>query len=294
MSACEQSTRSFASQRGFTLVELLVTITVIALLAGLLLTTLSRAKAKGQGIACLNNVRQVGVAWQMYPDDNAGKLVLNAAFNGAERTRLDSGGWIRGWLDFEGGNPDNTNGMKLVGTVDGQTALLGKYLTTPAVYKCPADRSAVTTGGGIYARVRSLAMSQALGFGSTGTWLPPSTYRIYQTESDLIHPAPSNLLVLLDEHPNSINDGGWAFQMYDPDQRARANLIDLPASYHNGAGALAFADGHAELHRWLDARTRPPIRYRSEITHVATPNNPDTDWLAARVSSRRDGTKPWW
>ena len=91
-----------------------------------------------------------------------------------------------------------------------------------------------------------------------------------------------------------INDGGWAFHMYDPDQRAQANLIDFPASYHNGAGALAFADGHAEIHKWLDARTRPKIHYRSEITHVATPNNPDADWLAARVSSRRDGTKPWW
>jgi len=145
----------------------------------------------------------------MYPDDNDGKLVLNGGgSNGAERTRLDSGGWIRGWLDFEGANPDNTNSAKLIGTVDGQTALFGKYITTPAVYKCPADRSAVTIGGGIYPRVRSLSMSQAIGFGSTGTWLPPSTYMIFQTESDIVHPAPSNLLVLLDEHPDSINDGG--------------------------------------------------------------------------------------
>ena len=65
--------------------------------------------------------------------------------------------------------------------------------------------------------------------------------------------------------------------MYDPDQRAQANLIDFPASYHNGAGVLAFADGHAEIHKWLDARTRPKIHYRSEITHVATPKNPDAD-----------------
>lgn len=267
---------------------------VIALLAGLLLSALSQAKARGQGIACLNNVRQVAVGWQMYPDDNAGKLVLNVAFNGAQRTRLDSGGWIRGWLDFAGSNPDNTNQWKLVGTVDGQTALLGRYITTPAVYKCPSDRSAVTTGGGTFARVRSLSMSQAIGYGSTGTWLPPSIYHIFQMESDIIHPAPANLVVLLDEHPDSINDGGWAFHMYDPDQRAEGNLVDLPASYHGGAGALTFADGHAEMHKWLDARTRPKIQYRTEVTHVATPFNPDADWLAARISSRRDGSKPWW
>jgi prepilin-type processing-associated H-X9-DG protein len=258
------------------------------------MTALSRAKAKGQGIACLNNVRQVVIAWAMYADDNDGKLVVNAAFNGAERTRLDSGGWIRGWLDFNGENPDNTNTLKLTGIVDGQTALFGKYITTPAVYKCPADRSAVTIGGRTYPRVRSISMSQAIGFGSTGSWLPPSIYIIFQKESDIFHPVPAKLMVFLDEHPDSINDGGWAFRMFDPDQRAQAELIDFPASYHNGAAALAFADSHAEIHKWLDARTRPPVRHRSEITHVATPNNPDADWLAARVSSRRDGAKSWW
>jgi hypothetical protein len=124
--------------------------------------------------------------------------------------------------------------------------------------------------------------------------LPPATYLIFQTESDLIRPAPAHLLVTLDEHPGSINDGGWAFAMYDPDQRAKAQLIDFPASHHQRAGALTFADGHAEMHRWLDARTRPCIRHRAEIAHVATPNNQDADWLAARVSSPRDGTKSWW
>ena len=294
MSAHENSPMLFARSRGFTLVELLIVITIIAILAGLLMAALTQAKGKTQGIACLNNLRQLMFAWKMYPDDNDGKLALNVAFNGAARTRPDSGGWIRGWLDFDGRNPDNTNIWKLIGTTEGETALLGKYITTPAVYRCPADRSAVTIGGRIHPRVRSMSMSQAIGFGSTGSWLPPSTYIIFQKESDMIQPSPVNLLVLLDEHPDSINDGGWAFQMHDPDQRAQANLIDIPASYHNGAGGLAFADGHSEIHRWLDARTRPPIHYRSEITHVATPNNPDSDWLAARVPSRRDGTKSWW
>ncbi len=281
-------------QPGFTLIELLVVIALVAILAGLLLPVLSQAKGKTQGIACLNNLRQLGFAWRMYPDDNDGRLVLNVAFNGAERTRPDSGGWVRGWLDFDGRNPDNTNLWKLIGTVDGQTALLGRYLTTPAVSKCPADRSAVTISGRVHPRVRSMSMSQAMGCGSTGSWLPPSTYIIFQKESDIIRPSPANLLVLLDEHPDSINDGGWAFQMHDPDQRALGNLIDIPASYHNGAGGLVFADGHSEIHKWRDARTRQPIRHKSEITHIATPNSPDSDWLAARVSSRIDGTKPWW
>ncbi len=281
-------------RQGFTIMELLVVISIIAILAGLVLSSLSHAKAKGLGIACANNVRQIIISWKMYAEDNDGKLAVNSAYNGAARMRPDSGGWIRGWLNYDGANPDNTNYLKLIGTADGETALFGKYISNPAVYKCPADRSATTIGGRRHPRVRSLSMSQALGFGSTATWLPPTTYVVFQKDSDITGLSPANLLVLLDEHPDSINDGGWAFQMYDPDQRAQARLIDIPASYHNGAGGLSFADGHAEIHQWLDARTKPPVRYQTEITHLATPNNLDADWLAARISRRRDGTKSWW
>ena len=88
-------------QRGaFTLLELLVVLAIIGLLAGLLLPALARAKAKGQGIACLNNIRQLMLAWTLYPEDNNGKLVRNAAFNGIARYRADTGGWIHGWLDY--------------------------------------------------------------------------------------------------------------------------------------------------------------------------------------------------
>ena len=287
-----QSTTGAA--KALTLVELLVVIAVIAILAGLLLPALSRAKAKGQGIACLNNIRQLMVAWKMYPDDNNGQLVRNAAYNGIARYRPDTGGWIHGWLDYGSANTDNTNVLKLIGTFDGQTALFSKYITSPRVFKCPSDPSTVRLGGHVQPRVRSLSMNQAIGSGSTASWLPPSTYIVFQKEADIITPAPANLLTLLDEHPDSINDAGFAFQMHDPDQQARARLIDIPASYHNGAGSLSFADGHSEIHRWLDRRSKPPIRYTNEIGNVATPHNVDSDWLAAHVSSRKDSTKSWW
>ena len=274
--------------------ELLVVISILAILASLILPALNRAKAKAQGTACLNNIRQLMVTWRMYADDNAGKLARNAAFNGLARFRADTGGWIHGWLDFDVANTDNTNILKLIGTFDGETALFGKYITSPLIYKCPADRSSVTMGGRVYPRVRSLSMNQAIGSGSTGSWLPPSNYIVFQKEGDIINPAPANLLTLLDEHPDSINDAGWAFQMHDPDQRAQARLIDIPASYHNGAGSLSFADGHSEIHRWLDARTKPPIHYTNDVSNIPTPNSSDSDWLAARVSSRKDGTKSWW
>ncbi len=280
--------------QGFTVLELLVVIAIMAVLASLLLAMLSRAKAKGQGTACLNNLRQLMLAWKMYADDNNGKLARNAAFNGIERYRADTGGWIHGWLDYSGNNTDNTNVLKLTGTFDGQMALFGRYLPAPLVYKCPADPSTVSIGGHIHSRVRSLSMNQALGSGSTASWLPPSTYLVFQRESDIVNPSPANLLTLLDEHPDSINDAGWAFQMHDPGEQAQAKLIDIPASYHNGAGSLSFADGHSETHQWLDARTKPPIHRSNDVSNVATPNSLDSDWLAARVSSRKDGTKSWW
>ena len=279
---------------GFTLIEALVVIGIIAILAALLLPVLSRAKAKGQGGACQNDLRQLMVAWKLYADENSGKLPRNAAFNGIERYRADTGGWVHGWLDYSGVNTDNTNILKLIGTADGQTALFGKYITAPEVYRCPSDPSTVTIDGRAHRRARSLSMSQALGSGSTATWLPPSTYIVFQKESDIVNPAPVNLLVLLDEHPDTINDAGWAFKMHDPDERSQARLIDLPASYHNGAGNVSFADGHSEMHRWVDARTTPSIRFTNNVPNPPTPNNPDADWLAARVSSRKDGTKPWW
>jgi prepilin-type N-terminal cleavage/methylation domain-containing protein/prepilin-type processing-associated H-X9-DG protein len=279
---------------GLTLVELLVAISIIAILAGLLLSTLTRAKAKAQGVACVDNIRQLMLAWKMYIDDNNGRLVRNAAFNGIARYRADSGGWIHGWLDYNNQNTDNTNVLNLIGAFDGETALFGKYITSPQVYKCPADPSTVEVGGRTYPRVRSLSMNQAIGSGSTANWLPPSNYIVFQRESDIITPGPGSLLTFLDEHPDSINDAGLAFQMHDPDQRARARLIDIPASYHNGAGSLSFADGHSEVHKWLDARTKPPIRHTNDVSNVATPNNPDADWLAARISARRDGRKSWW
>jgi prepilin-type processing-associated H-X9-DG protein len=69
-----------------------------------------------------------------------------------------------------------------------------------------------------------------------------------------------------------------------------AMIIDFPASYHNGACGVAFGDGHAEIHKWIDARTKPPATYSwpgTLVLGVASPNNPDVDWMQARTSALR-------
>jgi prepilin-type processing-associated H-X9-DG protein len=92
--------------------------------------------------------------------------------------------------------------------------------------------------------------------------------------------------VLLDEHPDSMNAGGFANMMVESPGSAR--IIDFPASYHNGAAGISFADGHAEIRKWVDPRTKPPPKYNGLLTlNVASPNNQDMIWLADRTSSRR-------
>jgi prepilin-type processing-associated H-X9-DG protein len=127
-------------------------------------------------------------------------------------------------------------------------------------------------------------MNAALG-ATASIWLPSPPYRVYQSLSDLVSPPPSQHWVLMDEHPDSINDGIFVVAM--PSSPAQAKLVDYPAAWHNGGVGISFADGRAEVHRWADARTKPAPRYNGQLVlNVASPNNPDVLWLAERTSSR--------
>jgi prepilin-type N-terminal cleavage/methylation domain-containing protein/prepilin-type processing-associated H-X9-DG protein len=266
----------------FTLIELLVVIAIIAILAGMLLPALAKAKTKGQGIACMNNLRQLQLAFHMYPDDNAGYVVKC----GNSGTELYA--WVQGWLDFNPANPDNTNTAQLL---DPKKATYAPYLPSAGVFKCPADRSAVKIQGKLYSRVRSMSMSQAIG--GPGPWLSPGTsmvdnqtrYRVFISWSDLANPGPARVFVHLDEHPDGINAGGFANMMVENPSAAR--IIDVPASYHNRAAGISFADGHAEIRKWQDPRTIVPVKYNSNLQlNFASPNNPDVIWLSDRTTVR--------
>ena len=99
-----QRTPAFSVQRGFTLIELLVVIAIIAILAGMLLPSLGKAKVRAQNLQCMNNLRQVMLAWQLYAEDNRGTLPFNTVFE-TDLTRS----WCTGFLSYNQPNPDNTN-----------------------------------------------------------------------------------------------------------------------------------------------------------------------------------------
>ena len=242
----------------FTLIELLVVIAIIAILAAMLLPALARSKQQAQGIQCMSNTKQLLLAWTLYASDNQDVLANNIPGDASS-----TGGWVYGIMSWEYGNIDNTNWVKMM---EGQ---IGPYAKNPGIYHCPADQSVAPGLNG--PRVRSVSMCFCVGNNGTNgargiaNQTYPDEWPNFFVMSDF--KIPSMSWVFDDEHPDSINDGFMCPPSGDDDfygpGGANPEWGDMAASYHAGAAGFSFADGHSEIHKWLDPTTDHPIMQSS-------------------------------
>jgi prepilin-type N-terminal cleavage/methylation domain-containing protein/prepilin-type processing-associated H-X9-DG protein len=272
---------SRVERAGFTLIELLVVIAIIAILAAMLLPVLTKAQEKARGVYCMNNTRQLTLAWISYASDNADKMI-------------DADNWVSGNVDLDwtlGGNNFNTAPL-----LDSSQSLIAGYVKSAAVFKCASDKFEISGSPG--PRTRSYTMNAAAG-GSVGTiggtYNPdsPADPRTYiqntkkQPMSILNKPGPSRVWVIIDEHPDSISDAIFQFR---PGYLPTAYVWqDMPASFHNGGCGMSFADGHSIVKKWLDGRTRWPVKKQRKWWEGGSgfypcgPNQPSASYPNASV-----------
>jgi len=280
------------------LIELLVVIAIIAILAGLLLPALAGAKQRGWAVYCMNNTKQLMLAVQAYTNDNDDRYPPNPD----DGTTASGHNWAPGQAGPGGAQEFNAEVL-----ADPRFCLVAPYVDqNVAIFKCPADRRTGKFRGEKVPAARTVSMNQAVGticagfdrsrghsgapsLPVNGPWLnnkhnhrSGQPYPTFGRTSDVIDISPDSLWVLLDEDGKSLNDAGFAFGM------ERAEWIDWPGTYHNMACGFAFADGHSEIHKWKDERTKVPPGPR---VRRLVPGSLDWVWLRERTTAEPPGPR---
>ena len=259
------NSRQTNRHRGFTLIELLTVVATIVILATLLLPILTKAKDKAHRTTCLSNLRQLGIAWALYADDNQGLLVESYPVNNPDA-------WVQGDMT----KPNEACDADLI-----RSGKLFHYNQSVAIYHCPNDSGALV-GGKQIPTVRSYSMNCFMGARDLRIGPIPSTavnyVSFYAKDSDI--PRPDQMWVLLDEDERSINDGFFVNRLDD------YMWGNLPASYHNGACGFTFGDGHAEIHKWKGSKIQAPVRYNNNLPlNVAAGDSwMDARWMAENTT----------
>jgi prepilin-type processing-associated H-X9-DG protein len=260
------------------LIELLVVIAIIAVLASLLLPVLGKAKQRAHRIECMNNQRQLTLALNLYVADSADAFPNNGQKNPAENPdpRIY---WIGG-----GGHSLFEAYYDESYVLDKQKASFAHYLTSPAIYRCPSDRTTISVKGEARQRLRNYALNAYVGgTDSIGQVLHPD-YRVYRKVSDVSQPPPSRVFTFIDVLPENVCMPAFVVRM--PGDSVDG-FYHYPATYHAGGAVVSFVDGHTESRQWRDPRTERQTRRNQLILHnESSPNNEDLRWIQARTTTR--------
>lgn len=265
---------------GFTLIELLVVIAIIAILAAMLLPALSRAKQKALQISCLNNFKQLTLGWMIYSGDNQERLVSDDRFAaGANVTPPTlSTYWCPGNMQTPA-EAINIDYIK-IGT-------LYPMVKSTSVYHCPGDRTQLMAGGSMRDRVRSYSISFYMNGNDNEVASYGSMFHNNHKSTDITTPTPTDAIVFCEEGP-TLDDAQFGF---DPKMPADAGFngwswVNVPAFYHRTTTAFSFADGHAEMHKWLDGQTFL-LTGANPFQNDTSSDHADITWVKTHIATHR-------